>query len=203
MGYETAADRFARLMWPLRDKVLRTALMLCERNAEAEDLAQETLMKAFKALNQFDESTGSAHSWLMAILRNARVDRLRSTARSKHEISIELSKLDLPAAVEKTADHSHIWDDPEKLLDTFSNQEVIKALQALPEEIRWTLLLVDVEQLDYETAAEIMGIPIGTAKSRAHRGRAMLKEFFQAASSQNALAGRSRASSRLSLEGQS
>lgn len=66
--------------------------------------------------------------------------------------------------------------DAAALLEQFADVEVIKALQALPEEMRWTLLLVDVEGLDFATAAEILNVPVGTVKSRAHRGRAMLKE---------------------------
>jgi RNA polymerase sigma-70 factor (ECF subfamily) len=64
---------------------------------------------------------------------------------------------------------------PERVLDEFSDRQVIDALQRLPEEIRLTLLLVDVEQLRHEDAADVLQVPVGTIKSRAHRGRAMLR----------------------------
>ena len=67
-------------------------------------------------------------------------------------------------------------DDPQAALEGFSDQEVIDALQALPAEIRWTLLLLDVEGLSIQEAAGVLEIPTGTIKSRAHRGRAMLRE---------------------------
>jgi RNA polymerase sigma-70 factor (ECF subfamily) len=71
------------------------------------------------------------------------------------------------------------WDPsqslPESLLELFSDPQMIDALRELPEEIRWTLLLVDVQELDHAQAAEILDVPVGTIKSRAHRGRAMLK----------------------------
>jgi RNA polymerase sigma-70 factor (ECF subfamily) len=68
------------------------------------------------------------------------------------------------------------WSNPESVLNAFSDQQVIDALRALPEEIRLTLLLVDVEGLDQRDAAGILDVPVGTIKSRAHRGRAMLRE---------------------------
>jgi RNA polymerase sigma-70 factor (ECF subfamily) len=68
------------------------------------------------------------------------------------------------------------WDDPHALLQRFSDRHMIQALQCLPEEIRWTLLLVDVEGIDHAEAAAILGVPVGTVKSRAHRGRRMLRE---------------------------
>ena len=68
------------------------------------------------------------------------------------------------------------WDEPEMILEGFEDAEVISALKALPEEIRWTLLLVDVENLDHQEAARVLEVPEGTIKSRAFRGRGMLRD---------------------------
>ena len=135
---EQATQRFYDLAWPHLAAVLRTARVLTGNSADAEDLAQETMLKAFRSIDRFREGT-DARAWLMTILRRTRIDRLRASSSSAGTI-------------------------------------VIDALRGLPEEIRWTLLLVDVEGMDHAEAAEILRVPVGTIKSRTHRGRAMLRE---------------------------
>jgi len=66
--------------------------------------------------------------------------------------------------------------DPEALLESFSDGDVIGALRSLPKDIRWTLLLADVEQLDYSEVAAVLDVPVGTVKSRVHRGRSLIKD---------------------------
>jgi RNA polymerase sigma-70 factor (ECF subfamily) len=108
----------------------------------------------------------------MTILRNTRIDQLRAAAAGAHDLSLEESGID-------PADHSDPtpeWDHPEELLERFSDGQVISALHDLPEEIRWTLLLVDVEKIDHSQAAQMLKVPVGTIKSRAFRGRAMLRK---------------------------
>ena len=171
-----ANKRFYELVWPHAATVLRTAQLLVRDPAEAEDLAQETMLRAFKGLDSFRQGT-DMRAWLMTILRNTRIDRLRSKAASGQTVSLE----QLP--VEPADEHSQpaggedpAWDRPEELLEAFSDRQIILAMQKLPEDMRWTLLLVDVEGLEYQEAADVMGVPVGTAKSRAHRARAMLRE---------------------------
>jgi len=177
MNHADATRIFYAHLWPQRAMVLRTARFLCRNHAEADDLAQETLVKAFKSIEQFDEShPAGAKSWLSAILRNTWIDRMRASGRHGTALSLDSEELDVadshgPAAVAEV-------DDPDAMLEAFGDAELIAALKTLPEEIRWTLLLVDVESLDHSAAAEILGIPEGTVKSRAHRGRAMLREHL-------------------------
>ena len=71
------------------------------------------------------------------------------------------------------------WQNPQEILNQFSDEAVISALQKLPEDIRWTLLLVDVEELKNEEAAQVLDIPLGTVKSRMHRGRALLRQALR------------------------
>lgn len=140
-------------------------------------MAQETLVKAFRALSSFQPDT-DVKAWLMTILRNARIDRLRSRASHGRDVSLDAMPFE-PAANDggtAGADGHPAWDDPQALLQQFSDRHMIQALQRLPEEIRWTLLLVDVEGMDHADAAAILEVPVGTVKSRAHRGRAMLRE---------------------------
>jgi RNA polymerase sigma-70 factor (ECF subfamily) len=174
LSHEQATKRFYAHVWPLRSALLRTATFLMPSSAEAEDLVQETLMKAFRAMDALDPGS-NPQGWLMTILRNTRIDRLRAAGRVPETISLEklTEEADLPGRPESPA---AVEPDPAATLEQFSDREVIRALQGLPEEIRWTLLLVDVDGLEYEQAAAILQIPAGTAKSRVHRGRHMLRE---------------------------
>lgn len=165
-------SRFMELFWPLRDVVVRTARMLMHDQSEADDLAQETMLKAFRSIDRFEAGT-DARAWLLTILRNARVDRLRSKS-ARATSNLEALAAD-PAAEEIEAQQHSRPVDPDSLLEQFSDAEVISALQALSEDMRWTLLLIDVEGLDHTDAARILQVPVGTIKSRAHRGRLMLR----------------------------
>jgi len=132
------------------------------------------MVKAFRSIDSFQDGT-DAKAWLMTILRNTRVDYLRSRASRHGETSLE-SMTHEPAGVEDVSLDAHsAWENPQALLQQFSDQHMIEALQGLPEEIRWTLLLVDVEGMDQADAAKVLEVPVGTVKSRAHRGRAMLR----------------------------
>lgn len=176
MDHEQSTKRFYDLIWPLRSNVLRLAHLLTGNAAEGEDLAQETLLKAFKSIGSFAEGT-DVKAWLTTILRNARVDRLRAAG---HALSIKsldaLEQEPQQPERQEVVPAETVWETPEEILNSFSDAQVIEALQKLPEEIRLTLLLVDVEQLDHRDAAAILAVPVGTIKSRTHRGRGRLRE---------------------------
>jgi RNA polymerase sigma-70 factor (ECF subfamily) len=169
-----AKQRFNDLIWPHLPAVLRLAHILTGNDADAEDLAQETLMKAFRSIDTLRDEAGTK-SWLMRILRNTRVDRFRSEASRPTAVNLEDLAAET-AAPEFVADSDGNHADVQGILDSFSDAQVIECLGQLPEEIRWTLLLVDVEQLGQVEAAEILQVPVGTVKSRVHRGRAMLRQ---------------------------
>ena len=168
---DSATQRFYALVVPQAKLVLRVARCLVRDAAAADDLAQETMIKAFKAIDRFQETT-DVRAWLMTILRHARIDHLRAAAGRRGQISLDESGID-PA---DESDDSPAWEHPQELLEQFSDSDVIAALHDLPEEIRWTLLLVDVERIDHSQAAEVLDVPVGTIKSRAFRGRAMLRK---------------------------
>jgi RNA polymerase sigma-70 factor (ECF subfamily) len=144
--------------------------------AEADDIAQETMIKAFKAIATFHDGS-DMRAWLMTILRNTRIDHIRAAASAARNVNFDQLGAEPPDSSEATGcDDDPAWDNPEELLERFSDHHVIDALHKLPEEIRWTLLLVDVEGMDHEDAAKVLGVPVGTVKSRAFRGRAMLRQ---------------------------
>jgi RNA polymerase sigma-70 factor (ECF subfamily) len=160
--------QFYRLVWPHAGAVLRVARILTHRDSDADDLSQETMLKAFNAMESLREGV-SAKSWLLSILRNCHIDRTRVT---KPMLSIDAEELDPQAKIESEPGPAH--RDVEALLDSFSDEQVIAALRQLPEAIRWTLLLTDVEGLDDAEVAALLNVPAGTIKSRLHRGRRML-----------------------------
>lgn len=171
----TDQSAFYRLIWPHAATLLRVAQVLCRNEAEAEDLVQETLLKAFRHLDQFTDGT-EARKWLIAILRNTRIDRVRSQA-GKSAMSLDAAEID-PPADEPVEDNTGAWHNADALLDVLSDQQMIDALLKLPEEIRWSMLLVDVEGLQMTEAADVMQVPAGTVKSRLFRGRRMLRELL-------------------------
>ena len=177
MDSEFAQRRFYDALWPYMPSVLRTAHILCGGNsAEAEDLAQETMLKAFRAIEQYRDGT-DARAWLLTILRHARVDRIRSLAASAGTVSVEdLAQDPAGRSQGEELDRLVVSENPQVVLERFSDADMIRALADLPEEIRWTLLLVDVEGMDQNEAAAILHVPVGTIKSRAHRGRMMLRD---------------------------
>jgi len=129
------------------------------------------MLRAYRGMGRFDGRNPQA--WLLAILRNVRVDRLRVRREAPTELADEL-------VAAKETEPEVAWDDPAGMLERFSDREMIEALKSLPEEIRWSLLLVDVEGLDGAAAAAVMGVPEGTVKSRLHRGRGMLRQRLSA-----------------------
>ena len=177
---DDATRKFYDLVWPLRADVLRVARILAGNASDADDLAQETMLKAFAGIGQFAEGT-NVKAWLMTILRHARVDRIRVAVGPTAGMKVSsLDALDAePADPHSQADAQGEWSDPDQALGAFADQQVIDALQRLPEDIRMTLLLVDVQEMDHHEAAAILDVPVGTIKSRTHRGRGMLREALR------------------------
>lgn len=158
--------------------VLRTAQCLVGHRGHAEDLAQETMIKAMRAIDSFKDGT-NLKAWLLTILRRTHIDQLRSTRNRPLQLSLDVNGIDLLAAAIPVAEvPMSPWDDPEQLMNHFNDQSIIDAMGLLSDEIRWTLLLVDVEQMEQAEAAEILEVAVGTIKSRTHRGRALLRELL-------------------------
>lgn len=175
MEQQQAQAIFYREVWPHLAAILRAAQFLTRNRAEAEDLAQDTMLKAFRSVHKFAPGT-DCKAWLMTILRNTRIDGLRT----RRPAALSLDDVADIAESPESGDEL-VWEHPEDLLQTFSDEEMITALKQLPEEIRWTLMLVDVEQMDHAQAATVLAVPVGTIKSRAHRGRLMLRQILTSA----------------------
>jgi RNA polymerase sigma-70 factor (ECF subfamily) len=170
-----AADPFETEALSFLDPLYRTALRMTRSEAEAEDLVQETYIRAFRFRHQFTPGT-NLKAWLFRILTNTFINQYRRKAARP-----ETTELD---DVEESILYRHMRDvspgsaspDPEaELIDNTLSSEVKDALEALPEKFRTTLLL-DVEGFSYKEIAEVLDIPIGTVMSRLHRGRKFLQK---------------------------
>ena len=170
-----ATDPFETEALSYLDALYRTGLRMTRSEAEAEDLVQETFIRAFRFREQFTPGT-NLKAWLFRILTNTFINQYRRKAARP-----ETTELD---DVEESILYRHMRDvspgsaspDPEaELIDNTLSSEVKDALEALPEKFRTTLLL-DVEGFSYKEIAEMLDIPIGTVMSRLHRGRKFLQK---------------------------
>ena len=148
------------------DGLYRAALRLTRVPADAEDLVQETYLKAFRASDRFEPDT-NLRAWLFTILHNTARNRARDRAREHVTIDSE--------AVDRVADTRPGSDTPEMLLvrDTLA-PELQAAIDALPDAFRQAVWLRDVEEFSYAEIAAMLEIPLGTVMSRISRGRRML-----------------------------
>ena len=155
---------------------MRLALLLTRREDQAEDIVHDAMIKAMRAIDTLDEGS-NAKPWLMTILRRTWIDAMRTHKYNTREHALDesaQSQLAAPSS-ESIVEAEPTWNNPQAMLDRFDDEEVVQVLNSLPEAMRWTLLLVDVEGLDHEQAAGILGVPVGTIKSRAHHGRLKLR----------------------------
>ena len=160
---------FEKIAMPHLDAIYRAALVLCGDRSRAEDLAQTTFLKAFEKFSTFAPGT-SCKAWLMRILRNSWIDQLRHRNVVPDTVPLDENVLASPEVSDRAG-----WSDPREILEEFSDQQVIRALTDLPEDQRLSLLLTDVEGLSQDEVAAVMGVAVGTVKSRTSRARAALK----------------------------
>lgn len=175
---EDALARFKAEAWPLLPSLLRVAMILTRNEHQAEDLAQETMMRAYRHIKTFQTGT-NMKAWLMTILRRVHIDQYRKDARRIDAGSLDAMAHEPAApAPGHSADESP-WSAPDELLSRFDDVTIEDALRALPDPMRWVLLLVDVEQMSVAEAAEALDVAPGTIKSRASRARAGLRALLE------------------------
>ena len=182
----TFAEQAMEYMAPLYTAALR----MTRNPADAEDLVQETYLKAYRGFGGFEQGT-NLKAWLYRILTNTFINSYRSKKRRPDESELdEVEDLYLyrrlggleAVAVGRSAE--------DELMDLVTDQEVKDAIEALPEQFRMAVLLADVEGFSYKEIADILDIPIGTVMSRLHRGRkALQKALFEFATSRGLTSG--------------
>ena len=159
--------RFDRDVLPLTDQLYRAALRYTRRPADAEDLVQETMAKAYAGFHLFNAGT-NVRAWLFRIMTNTWISSYRSAQRRPDEVL--------------AADVTDTWPSAPKnpsaelaVLEAMADDDVRDALQSLPDSQRLVVYYADVEGFRYKEIAAILEVPLGTVMSRLHRGRANLR----------------------------
>lgn len=168
----TAAERFRHYVTPELPVLLRVARRVTASPQDAEDAVQETLIRAYRAIDRFDGRHPRA--WLLTILRNTSHNLYRKKRPQVTDSAEAL--LQLPAGGPEGRSGPE-----ERVLDGMIEPEVADALLALSHRLRQTVLLVDVEGLSYQEAAEVLGVPAGTVMSRLHRARRKMRQRLERA----------------------
>lgn len=168
-GKRDRRDSFERQAEKVFPSVYGTALRLTRSREEAEDLAQEAIVRAYEAFDRFDGSNFKA--WILRIVTNLYINKYRQRQRGP-----QLSSLEEDSVIEPMADLSETPDSI--LFESLVGAEVEQALAKVPEDFRLTVLLSDVEGMSYQEIAEATDVPIGTVRSRLARGRAMLRKLL-------------------------
>jgi RNA polymerase sigma-70 factor (ECF subfamily) len=163
--------RFAELAMPYMSALYSAALRMTRNPSDAEDLVQETYLRAFRAWRSYSLGTNLA-AWLATIMRNANMDELRR--QSRRPPSEPLDEQGDYYLYNRLAETGR--EPQERVLARLSGSGVVEALSDVPENFREVVVLVDVGDFSYADAAEILGIPIGTVMSRLYRGRRLLKQ---------------------------
>ena len=166
-------EAFARYVVPEVDVLLRVALSITRRQVDAEDLVQDTLLRAFRSMDRFDGEHPRA--WLLTIMRNAEVNRHR---RRRPEL---LREPDAALATLAAVPSSGLGDPETVVVGETFDAVVADAYNGLPERHREVVRLVDLDGLSYAEAAEVLGVPVGTVMSRLHRARARMRDRLAAA----------------------
>lgn len=174
---------FEELFLPLLDNLYNIALRMTRNVKDAEDLIQETYLKAYRFFHRFERGT-NARAWLLTILTNTFRTRYRKKKQEPEMVDFqaienfcladELVK-EISATDKSQARGSEVLTE---VLKDYVSDDIIKALENVPEQFRLAVLLSDVEGFSYQEISEILGISVGTVKSRIFRGRKILQKLL-------------------------
>lgn len=163
---------------PFMDGLYGAAVRMTHNAADAEDLVQETFLRAYRGYPRFEEGT-NLRAWLYRILTNAFINSYRSKQRRPVESDLgEVEDLYLYRRLGGLEASTRSRSAEDELMDLVTDAEVKDALDALPDQFRIAVLLADVEGFSYKEISDILEVPIGTVMSRLHRGRKGLQKLL-------------------------
>jgi RNA polymerase sigma-70 factor, ECF subfamily len=158
---------------PLLPNLYSAALRMTRNPADAEDLVQETYLRAYRGFSGFEEGT-NLRAWMYRILTNTFINSYRK--KQREPVTVQEDDLDEWYLFDKLGESGVEPSAEAEVIRSMPDEDVQKALEALPEGFRLAVLLADVEGFSYKEIAQILGIPIGTVMSRLHRGRRALEK---------------------------
>ena len=168
-------ERFQQEALPLLDSLYGAALRMTRNPSDAEDLVQETMLRAFRSFDRFEPGT-NLKAWLFRILTNAYINTYRKRQREPQKVSSDdVEEFDL---YRELKNHDpQFAETPESLvLDNLVDSDILEAIEQLPDQFRLAVVLSDIEGFTYAEMADIMDVPMGTVMSRLHRGRKALQK---------------------------
>ena len=171
---EDRTARFERDALPYLDQLYGAAMRMTKNPTDAEDLVQETFVKAFAAFDSYTHGT-NLKAWLFRILTNTYINTYRKKQREPYQSSAD-ELLDWQLAEAESHTSTGLRSAEMEALDRLADSDIVEAMAALPEEFRLAVYLADVEGFPYKEIAEIMETPVGTVMSRLHRGRKLLRD---------------------------
>jgi RNA polymerase sigma factor (sigma-70 family) len=166
-------DIFNREFMPHINSMYNFAFRLTMDEDDANDLVQDTYLKAFRFISSFERGT-NAKAWLFRILKNSFINDYRK--RSKEPSKVDYQEVETTYNSEEAAEVDHTTDLRVETVQDMIGDEVATALNSLPVDFRTVIILCDIEGFTYEEMAKILDIPIGTVRSRLHRARNLLKD---------------------------
>jgi RNA polymerase sigma-70 factor (ECF subfamily) len=178
-------ERFERDVVPLLPGLYGTALRMTRNPADAEDLVQETTLRAYRGFSTFQEGT-NLKAWLYRILTNSFINTYRKKQRQPQTVDGP-DDLDEWFLFDRLGSRSVERSAEDDVLDRIPDTDVKEALESIPENFRIPVLLADVEGFSYKEIAEITDVPIGTVMSRLHRGRKALEKALYAVAKERGL----------------
>ncbi|MFC0185050.1 RNA polymerase, sigma subunit, ECF family [Pseudarcicella hirudinis] len=164
---------FDKEFMPHIDSMYNFAFRLTNDEDDANDLVQDTYLKAFRFINSFEEGT-NAKAWLFRILKNSFINDFRK--KTKEPSKVDYQDVETTYNSEEDAETTQTTDLRVETVQDMIGDEIANALNALPVDFRTVIILCDVEGFTYEEMAKILDIPIGTVRSRLHRARMLLKD---------------------------
>jgi len=162
---------FEREALPHSDLLYNFALRMTNNAADADDLLQETFLKAYRFWDKYEQGT-NIRAWLFRIMKNSYINRYRKEAKEPDTVDYDEIKNFYTSVRDESADPN---DLQEALYGNLLDDDVAGAIAELPEDFRTVVILCDIEGLTYEEIAEFVDCPLGTVRSRLHRGRKLLR----------------------------
>src|SRR5882724_1985825 len=181
---ERTRREFEHLSLEHLDALYSAGLRLTKNERDAEDLVQDTFLRAFRFFDKFERGT-NFRAWLFKILTNTFINKYRrqvkersfSEGSERESVTAQLFSADATEAAANPEDH---------LLDRLLSEEVLGAIDQLPIDFRMVVILADLQEFSYREIAEILDCPVGTVMSRLFRGRKLLQKFLSAYSDKSA-----------------